>query len=357
MQLVAGRRKYYYGKTRTEVAEKLRKGQPLADGGIALGDDRLSVGAYLRDWLDTKAAELRPRTVEGYRINLENHLIPAVGRVRLSVSRSDTSSGCTRRYWRRGSVRRRFGTSPRRYGAPIERAVRVGLVPRNVARLVSPPRLERAEGAFLTPAGARTFLTSVADDRDRGLYAVALSLGLRKGELSALTWDDIDLDAGLLHVRRPVQRYDGGYHFGPPKTAHSRRTLAVPAPLVDELKAHRARQLEERLAIGPAWLGDEWGLVFCRKDGYPLDPTGLTRRFQQRLGAAGLPRMRFHQPRHSSASFMIAQGVPLRVIQDVFGHADIGVTANIYGHLAPGLTRGRDEPGCRGVVSVVPRKD
>ena len=325
-----GRRKYYYGKTRSEVAEKLRTAQALADGGVAVGDDRVTVGAYLRDWLRTKS-ELRPRTLEGYRINVENHLVPAIGRIpltRLLIGHIERLHEELRAAGLSPSTIRHIHATLR--GA-LERAVRSGLVPRNVARLVSPPRLERAEGKFLTPEEARKFLRSVAEDRDRGLYAVALGLGLRKGELSALTWDDVDLRAGLVHVRRTLQRYDGAYHFGPPKTDRSRRTLAAPVPLVDELKAHRARQLEERLALGPAWVGDEWGLVFCRKDGYPLDPSGLTRRFQQRLEEAGLPKMRFHELRHSSASFMIAQGVPLRVIQDVLGHADIGVTANIYG--------------------------
>jgi len=140
-------------------------------------------------------------------------------------------------------------------------------------------------------------------------------------------------------VRRTLQRFDGGYRFGEPKSARSRRTLGLPPPLVEQLHQHRARQLEERLLAGPEWQGAEWDLVFCRKDGLPLDPTGLTRRFQKLLADAGMPRMRFHDLRHSAASFMIAQGVPLRVVMEVLGHSDIGVTANVYGHIMPELSR------------------
>lgn len=334
-----GRRKQFYGSTRNEVARKLRAAQQSLDNALPLGDDRLMMRSVLGEWLKAKATTVRPRTHAGYRINVERHLIPELGDTRLNrltvtdveeLLRSKLDGGLSA-----PTVRHIHAT----LRAALERAVRSGLVARNVAKLTSPPRIPFGERPVLSEREARRFLESVEGDRLAALYGVALSLALRKGEILGLTWNDVDLDTGVLQIARTLQRYDGGYHFGEPKSERSRRSLALPGPLVALLRSHRAAQAEERLRLGPAWAGDAWNLVFCREDGLPLDPTGLTRRFQQRLADAGLPRMRFHDLRHSAASFMIAQRVPLRVVMEVLGHSDIGVTANTYGHIQAELTR------------------
>ena len=149
----------------------------------------------------------------------------------------------------------------------------------------------------------------------------------------------MDLDARTLTVRRALQRYDGEYRLVEPKTARSRRTVGLPAQIVETLRRHKTRQLEDRLRAGPAWGGDKWGLVFCREDGEPLSSAVVTHRFQETLRAAGLPRQRFHDLRHAAASFMLAESVPLRVVMEVLGHSEIGTTANIYGHIMPELAR------------------
>lgn len=128
-----------------------------------------------------------------------------------------------------------------------------------------------------------------------------------------------------------------------PKTARSRRTVGLPAQIVETLRRHKTRQPEDRLRAGPAWGGDKWGLVFCREDGEPLSSAVVTHRFQATLRAAGLPRQRFHDLRHAAASFMLAEGVPLRVVMEVLGHSEIGTTANIYGHIMPELARDATE--------------
>jgi integrase len=221
----------------------------------------------------------------------------------------------------------------------LNQAERWGLVPRNVARLASPPRVQRPEVRPLTAEQARTFLAATKGDRLAPLYALALGLGLRQGELLGVTWDDVDLEVGTLAVRRTLQRYGGAYHLDEPKTERSRRTIPLPAGLTGVLRAHRARQLEERLRAGPEWEGDAWRLVFATERGEPLSPCQLTRRFQAALRAAGLPRQRFHDMRHAAASFMLSQGVPLRVAMEVLGHSQIAVTANTYSHVMPEIQR------------------
>jgi integrase len=191
----------------------------------------------------------------------------------------------------------------------------------------------------LTPEQARRFLSSVEGDRPSALYAIALSLGLRQGEALGLTWSDVDLEASTLTVRHTLQRYDGAFHLDPPKTQRSRRTINLPDPLVDALRRHRAGQLEERLKTGELWAGDRWRLIFSTELGEPLSGDAVTRTFQTKLEDLGLPRQRFHDMRHAAATFLLAQGVALRVVMEVLGHSTITTTANTYGHVMPELQK------------------
>jgi integrase len=216
-------------------------------------------------------------------------------------------------------------------------------VSRNVARLVTPPRVQRRDVRPLTAAQARLFLSSVENDRLAALYAVSLSLGLRQGEALGLQWQDVDLEGRTLTVRHTLQRYDGEYHLDDPKTDRSRRTISLPPQLVDALRRHRVQQGEERLRVGPIWAGERWGLVFSNELGEPLDGVAVTRAFQRKLADLGLPAQRFHDLRHAAATFLIAQGVPLRVVMEILGHSTIATTADTYGHVMPELQRDATE--------------
>ena len=152
------------------------------------------------------------------------------------------------------------------------------------------------------------------------------------------SWADVDLDAATLTVRATLRRHGGEYQRAEPKTQTSRRTLALPPAAVGG-RAHRTRQLEERLRTGPGWTGNAWDLIFTTEAGDPLSATAVTRAFQKALRAAGLPRQRFHDLRHAAATFMLSQGVPLKAAQTVLGHSQIAVTANTYSHVMPELQR------------------
>ncbi|HET8631551.1 MAG TPA: site-specific integrase, partial [Thermomicrobiales bacterium] len=183
------------------------------------------------------------------------------------------------------------------------------------------------------PAEARRFLDAARGNRLEALYRVALSLGLRQGEILGLQWADVDLDAGTLAVRRQLQRVDGAFRLMELKTAQSRRTLALPAALLAALREHRRRQLEERLLAGERWRGAAWDLVFCTRYGTPLDARNLVIYFKALLTRAGLPDIRFHDLRHSCISLLAAQGVSDRVAMEIAGHSQISLTKNIYTHV------------------------
>jgi integrase len=180
-------------------------------------------------------------------------------------------------------------------------------------------------------------LEAAKGDRHEALYSVGIALGLRRGELLGLAWKDVDLDSARVGVFHSLQRIGGKLQLTETKTPKSRRTVPLPQYAVRALRAHRARQLEERLAAGSAWTGSD--LVFTNRLGGPIEPTTLRLRFRRLLAQAGLPQIRLHDLRHGAASLMLAQGVPMKTIQEILGHSSISITADLYAHLGEQLKR------------------
>jgi integrase len=219
-------------------------------------------------------------------------------------------------------------------------AMRHSLVGRNVAALADGLSVPAKEVMALTPDAARRVLEAVHGDRLEALFTVALACGLRQSETLGLRWSDVNVDAGTLSIQRTLQRVNGVFTIFPPKTARSRRTIAMPAPVAAALLQHMKRQLEERTMMGEAWEGDVWGsLVFTDEAGRPLTSFHVSRRFKKLLHLAEMPPMHYHALRHGAASLMAALGVQARVAMEILGHAQISTTMNIYTHVAPELQK------------------
>ena len=336
-------RRSLLGRTRAIVAAKLAEAQRAESIGLPAASARMTTADYLASWLEAIEPRIRPRTYESYELIVRVHLAPGLGHhplPRLSPPavqaflNARTRDGCSPRTvaYIRAVLRQALG-----------QAERWGLVSRNVARLAEPPRVPRREVRPLDPAQARAFLAAIRGDRHEALYLVALGVGLRQGELLGLSWPDVDLDAGTLRVRQALQRIKGGLILVEPKSATSHRTVALPAVVAEALRAHRIRQLEERLASGGRWPDDPRDLVFLSTVGTPLDGVAVTRRFQALLADAGLPRQRFHDLRHACASLLLAQGVAPRVVMETLGHSQISLTMNTYSHVVPQLGRAAAE--------------
>ncbi len=336
-------RKTAMAATRREAVQRLAQLHHAAEQGLALDADP-TVADYLQRWLkDSARATLRPRTFAGYASIVNGHLIPGLGRIRLRKLTPADVDVQLRRTADAGLSNRTVQYHHAVLRRALGQAERWGLVSRNVARLVTPPRVQRRDVRPLTPEQARLFLSGVENDRLAALYAVSLGLGLRQGEALALAWTDIDFESRTLTVRHTLQRYDGEYHLDDPKTDRSRRTISLPPQLVDALRRHRAQQNAVRLQVGQLWAGERWDLVFCNELGEPLDGVAVTRAFQRKLADLGLPAQRFHDLRHAAATFLIAQGVPLRVVMEILGHSTIATTADTYGHVMPELQRDATE--------------
>jgi integrase len=222
----------------------------------------------------------------------------------------------------------------------LNKAVRDGLVARNVASLADVPYYEPPEIPVLTPEAATAIRAAMRGHELEGLIAIALSTGARSGELLALRWSDVDSDKRTLTIQRTLQRdAEGKLTFMAPKTKSSRRQIALDERDVQVLRDHRQAQTIASID----------GLVFCDQQGRPLDASNVTRAFQRGLRRAGLPGMRFHDLRHGSATLALAAGVHPKVVQERLGHANIGITLSRYSHVIPSL---HDEAASR-IASLV----
>lgn len=338
VSLPNGKRKALYGKTRKEAQDKLRAALRDLDAGLDLSAGRQTVGQFLERWLEDVAKPgLRPKTFQSYAQLVRLYLKPDLGHHQLAkltpqhvqaMMTAKTAAGLSPRtvQYIRAVLRRALG-----------QALKWGLVSRNVATLVDPPRSIKAPVSPLTAEQARSFIAFTADDRLGPLFHVAIASGLRQGELFGLRWDDVDLAAGVLRVRHALQRIDGELTLVEPKTALSRRTVTLPASAVAALRVQKDRQTFERAQAGDRW--QEAGFVFTSTVGTPLNPSNVDKRLKSLLAEAGLPRQRFHDLRHCAASLLLAGGVAPRTIMGILGHSQISLTMNTYAHLSPALER------------------
>jgi integrase len=331
------RRPAVYGRTRAEVAAKMIQLARERQLGNLPGQAAPRLDEFTETWLKTIAGAVRPRTLASDRFYTRKHLLPELGRLRLSritvshvqsLLQSKLEAGMApQSVVHIRSVLRRI----------LNHAIRLGLLNRSVASLARPPRLEHFEIHPFTPDEARAFLHAIEGDRLRALYVVALFAGLRQGELLGLKWEDVDLDAGMIRVNHALQRVDGRLRLVPPKTASSRRSVLLPPMAVEVLRQHKAAQLEDRLSVGPEW--GEGDLVFTTRLGAPIEPRNATRSFKRALAQAALREIRFHDLRHSCATLLLVQGVAPRVVMEILGHSQIAVTMNTYSHVLPVLQR------------------
>ncbi len=334
------RRKHFYGDTRRQVAQKLRAGLSQQAGGLPLPDERTRMGSYLQMWLDEVAApRLRPSTFASYEMICRRHLIPVLGHLRLTEVNPQTIQKYLNKKSRDNLSARTVQYHHAVLRTALDRAESWGLVPRNAARLATPPTVQRPEIQPPSMDQAQAILAAVKHERLKPVYLLAMATGARVSELLGLAWDDVTLNDEVVTIRAKLEYLNGVFSRSEPKTSASRRTVAIPSPVVDGLRAWKIRQLEERLSAGPAWVGNPWNLVFTQPTGAPISRYTVSRGFTRILRREGLPHIRFHDLRHATATYMLGEGVELKVVQQVLGHAKIGVTANTYAHVVPALQR------------------
>ena len=216
--------------------------------------------------------------------------------------------------------------------ARLGRATRRTSLLRQAWRCVLPVATIRPDGRGLTVQQAKATLRAANEHRLYALYVLALFLGLRRGELLGLRWQDVDLDGAKLEVVQTLQRVGGSLRLVPPKTEDSARTIPLPPPCVDALREHRKRQLAEQSEAWPDW--EDHSLVFPSRRGTPMEPDNLRRSWGEIRKCAGLGATRLYDLRHTFVKLLLDQGTPPHVVQEIVGHSAIEITMTIYAHVS-----------------------
>jgi integrase len=338
-----GRRRYasktVHG-TKKDAQAALREELRGRDLGITTTSRRMLLGDYLDRWLETAVAtRLRKRTAEEYKLVLRRYVRPYLGGLRLDRVTPLEVQGMIRELDRRGLGPRTIRYAHAVLSGAMRQAVRWRMIAMNPASDVDLPRMKRREMAALSPAQADAFQAAIRGTPHEALFLTMLATGLRPAEALALRWQELDLTGGRLVVRRTLPERTRlaemtDADFEEPKTARSRRVVPLPPSLVDVLKAHRARQAERRMELGPAYRAD-LDLVFASASGTPLARENTIRRhFKPALKRAGLSeKIRLYDLRHSFATLAMAAGVHVKHVAERMGHTSTTLTMDTYSHV------------------------
>jgi integrase len=325
-------------KTKREAERGLAQWLVEIERGTAVNASKMTVAELLRDWLATYAQHhVRPTTLDDYEVTIRVQLIPGLG----SIPIQKLTPAHLQRFY---ADKLEAGHSPRvvqlchrRLSQALDYALTLGLVARNVADAVTPPRVERKEMLTWSVAQVRTFL-AVADQSTYGpVWLVLLGTGMRRGEVLGLRWEDVDWDRGTLRVAQSVLPYKGIGYIQEPKSPGAWRTVPVDPVIMTALREHKGRQNERRLALGSAWRDHD--LVFAAANGNPINPDNLRRDYNRLVKRAGVPRIRIHDQRHTHVTLALQAGAPMGAISKRVGHSRTSVTMDLYAHVTQDMQR------------------
>lgn len=328
-------KKFIYRKTRKEALEALIKYRAEQQQGLLSSHpEKLTMADFLTRWLENTVKGSRAvNTYDSYKNIVHKHIIPILGNVLLTKLHPQQLQHLYRMKQDEGLTRTVQLIHVTLHTA-LSLAVKWEYVDRNVAKAVNTPKVPRKEMKVLTVGEVNRFLKTAQDDPLYALYVVAVASGLRQGELFALKWSDFNKEAGTIQVQRQLQWVRGEVQFREPKTARSRRTVELPANVIKVLEKHKEEQASQRLAAGDDW--HDIGLIFTSRLGTPLHRSNMLQRsFYPLLKRAGLPKIRFHDLRHTAATLLFEQGVNSKVVQERLGHSQISMTLDIYSHVLP----------------------
>ena len=332
--------------TKREAERASARALTDVDDGTLTRPDTTTVATHLRTWL--AGLGRKPATLEAYRRVVESHLVPALGRLRLRYLAPPQIKAAYR------SLQDDEGLSPTTVqlvhqvlSKALSDAVDDGPLAENPAAKVKAPARSTPEMHTWSRERASLLLRHVNGERLAAMWQLLLTAGMRRGEVAALRWQDVDFDRASLSSRQTGNIVGGIRTVGTPEgrkdaSVKSRR-LSLDAGTVEALRRHRTQQLQERMACGEAW--QDYGLVFVREDGSPLDPSTIGQHLTVRVKQAGLPHVRVHDLRHTDATLALEAGIHSEVVSERLGHANIAIVLNLYSHVSEGMDRDVADPG------------
>ncbi|MBT3320753.1 MAG: site-specific integrase [Anaerolineae bacterium] len=306
------------------------------DQGLTFSAARLSVAEYLSEWTKNIELTLRPKTWIQYKQVVRDHLLPYLGKIKLKDLRPDQVQSLYSRKLEEGKSIRTVRLTHAVLRRAMNQAVMWGLIGRNPVLAVKPPKQQKKEMKYLTEAQVKVLLGAVDETRYSALYYLAVTTGLRQGELLGLKWSDFDWGNKRFQVQRQLQRITGkGLVFSEPKTKAGKRSIAIGKIAIKKLRRHQEILCFQREISGDRW--QENDLVFPSTIGTPLGPRNLSTHFYNLLIEIDLPKIRFHDLRHTAATLMFKQGVHPKVVQERLGHSSIVLTMDTYSHVIPSM--------------------
>jgi integrase len=304
-------------------------------------DRKITLGEFTAEWIDSslEASDRKATTKNLYGTMARTHIIGAkIGAKPLDKLRPSHIDAWTVELKGRELAESSIRTAYTVLRAVLDTAVRDKAIAQNQAQAVRRPKVTGKEAAYLTPDQVRSLLIAAEGSRYAPLFALLVNSGLRRGEALALHWSDIDFDAKLLRVRGTLARLDGELVVTETKTAKSRRVVPLSPTAEKVLRDMRTRQMAERLRAGAMWQPTPY--AFTTELGEPCDPRNALRALKAAAKRANLPStVGLHTLRHSAASVMLSAGVPLKVVSEIFGHASVAITGDVYGHVSPDVSR------------------
>jgi integrase len=353
-----GKRKQAYRRgfaTKKAAQEALTKLLGDKQQGSFVAPVRSTLNEFLiNEWLPARRVSLRDSTTASYEQLIRNYITPTIGGIKLQAidgatlnrlygellttgrtsSRKSAGAGLSVK-----TVRNLHGLLTRAF----KDGVRWGRLQRNPCDAADPPKGKSPEMKVWTSDQVRTFVRSVQSHRWAGVWSLMATTGMRRGEVLGLRWSDVDLEAGTVAIRSTRIRYNKTVASSTPKTARGNRTIAIGPAAVAALRAWRKVQASDQMLMGAGWRNTA-GLVVTIADGTAPNPEAFSNLFGDLVKRAGLPSIRLHDLRHSYATAALANGVPVKVVSQRIGHADVGVTLKVYAHVLPGDD---EEAACR----------
>ncbi|MDO5110856.1 MAG: site-specific integrase [Clostridia bacterium] len=325
--------------TKKEAEKALRARLDELENQFVRNVDTSTVTAYLLHWLDAYCVpRLATNTVIGYRVNIEKHIIPRIGKIKLS----DLQPKDVQYLYDDLAQSGLSGTSVRYVHNTLHRAlvsaVKSQIIPRNAADFVEPPVKSKFEVEPLMPEEARRLISACEETEIYMPVLLALVLGLRRGEVLALQWDDVDFDNRTVSIRRSANLIKGQFVISDTKTKNSRRTLRISDTMWNCLNEHKMKQRQFSEAFGEGF--NPYNLVNCREDGTPFTPYAIQYRFKEILSKYNLPDIRFHDLRHTNATLLLRAEQPAKIVSAMLGHSCIGITLDIYSHVMTDMQSG-----------------
>ena len=319
-------RKSFYGRTRREVLGKLGDASWMMSLGLPVSSRNRTAGDFLDDWLEVTRRRVRPSTFRSYELNVRR-LTPQLGHVPMTRLSPAGIQGAYQRLEATGLSPYTVLQAHRTLHGALSQAMHWGLIPRNPAALVFPPRPRKRQLTALTTDHLLELFASTEGHKLHPLWVILGTGGLRVGEALGLAWDDVDFISGRVVIRRALHHEPGkGFMFLAPKTATSMRTVLVTRFALEVLREHRL-----------AHPGSGDGLVFTNSRGGPLHQSVVGVGLRRALDATHLPRIRVHDLRHTTATALLVEGVHPKVVQDMLGHSTITTTMDTYSHVMPAL--------------------